>query len=324
MKSFAHHNARSLEEALDLWQHYQGEARFLAGGSDLLGVLKDGVLPKNPQAVINLKTIAGLDEVTLNPDGLRLGPLVRLSPLISLPSVAERFPLLMQAAQSVAFTQIRNVATVGGNLCQDTRCWYYRYPRQLGGPLACWRKGDGPCHAPTGDNRYHAVLGGQKCFAAFPSDMGAALAALDAVLELTGPQGRRSLPVAEFYTPAGNLLAPGELVTDIRVPAPPQGARQVFRKHTLRRPVDFALVSVAALFATDEGQYGRARLCLGGVAPIPWRAREAESLLEGRPLGLQSAAEAAEAALAQAKPLSGNAYKVDIAKTLVRRALTEA
>lgn len=321
MKTFAHHDAHSLDQALDLWRQYRGEARFLAGGSDLLGVLKDGVLPDHPKAVINLKTIPGLDGIALGDEDLRLGPLVRLARLISTKEVDRAFPVLIQSAASVAFAQIRNAATVGGNLCQDTRCWYYRYPRQLGGPLACWRKGEGPCHAVTGDNRYHAVLGGKKCFAAFPSDLGVALAALDATLNLTGPEGSRRLPVAEFYTPAGNLLLPGELVGGIQVPIPSEGARQVFSKYTLRKPVDFALVSVAAVYGQADGRYRDVRICLGGVAPVPWRARQAEGLLEGRPVGERWAAQAAEAALAGAKPLSGNGYKVDIAKTLVRRAL---
>ncbi len=324
MKTFAHHDARSLTEAFDLWRRYEGQARYLAGGSDLLGALKEGVYLSHPRAIINLKTIPGLDDIALEQDGLRLGPLASLSRLVAAPKVAEHYPLLTQAARGVAFVQIRNVATVGGNLCQDTRCWYYRYPRQLGGPLPCWRKGQGPCHAVKGDNRYHAVLGGGKCFAAFPSDLGLALAALNAQLELSGPAGTRVLPAASFYAPAGNLLEPGELLSGIRTPAPPSGARQVFEKFTLRQPVDFALVSLAALYELVEGRYRRARVFLGGVAPIPWRAREAEEALEGQAVGEKAASQAAQAALARAKPLAGNAYKVEIAKTLIRRGLAGA
>jgi xanthine dehydrogenase YagS FAD-binding subunit len=191
----------------------------------------------------------------------------------------------------------------------------------LGGPLTCWRKGEGPCHAVLGDNRYHAVLGGKKCFAAFPSDMAVALAALDAELELTGPQGVRRLAVSDFYTPAGPALQPGEVLSGITVPPPPQGATQCFIKHTLRKPIDFALASVAAVFERKDGAFSKVRLCLGGVATIPWRPKEAEALLEGKPVEQASAEAAAEAALAGAKPLKGNAYKVDIAKALVKRAL---
>lgn len=322
MKTFEHHDAASLDQALELLARYDGKARLMAGGSDLLGALKEGILPEHPQALINLKTIAGLDGIAEQDGGLIIGPLARLSAIIASPLVNGDWHLLAQAARTVAFPQIRNQATIGGNLCQDTRCWYYRYPRQLGGPFSCWRKGEGPCHAVTGDNRYHAVLGGKKCFAAFPSDMAVALAALDAELEITGPGGARRVAVVDFYTPAGPKLEPGELVSKITVPAPPPGAEQRFVKYTLRKPVDFAVASAAVVFVAKDGAYHDVRICLGGVATIPWRAREAEALLEGKKIGEAAANEAADAALAGAKPLKGNAYKIDIAKTLVKRALS--
>ena len=321
MKSFEHHDAASLEQALELLARYEGQARPMAGGSDLLGALKEGILPQHPTALINLKTIAGLDGIDQQDGALGIGPLAKLSAVIASPLVNGDWHLLAQAARTVAFPQIRNQATMGGNLCQDTRCWYYRYPRQLGGPLACWRKGEGPCHAVTGDNRYHAVLGGRKCFAAFPSDMAVALAALDAELEVTGQDQARTVAVVDFYTPAGPKLEPGELVSRITVPAPPPSAEQRFVKYTLRKPVDFAVASAAVVFAKRDGAYHDARICLGGVATIPWRAREAESLLEGKPIGEAAANEAADVALQGAKPLKGNAYKIDITKTLVKRAL---
>ncbi len=221
----------------------------------------------------------------------------------------------------MASPQIRNVATIGGNLCQDVRCCYYRYPRHIGGPIQCARKGSGPCLAVRGDNRYHALLEGRKCFAVCPSDMAVALTALDAQILVAGPAGERRLAVREFYTPLGNRLGRDEMIREIEVPALPGRSRQVFSKFTLRRPIDFAIVSVAAVSIMEKGVCSEARIALGAVAPGAHRAVAAEEFLRGRAIDENTAARAGELAMAGAKPLSRNAYKIEIARTLVTRAV---
>ncbi|HUW64076.1 MAG TPA: xanthine dehydrogenase family protein subunit M [Spirochaetia bacterium] len=321
MKPFTHINARSVEEAVQLLARYEGKAKLNAGGTDLLGVLKDRILPDYPEAVINLKTIPGLNRVEEDADALSIGSLTSLADIVASPTIAGICPLLREAAQTVASPQIRNMATIGGNICQDTRCWYYRYPEEIGGMISCFRKGGKTCPAAAGENRYHAVMGAGQCHAVCPSDTAVALTALGATLVLAGTGGTRRLPVAEFYTPVGNVLGPAEIITAVYIPKPDPAARQTFLKFTLRQPIDFAVVSVAALITLQEGTCTGARLVLGAVAPGPVRARQAEEYLKGRELCAETVAEVARLALAGARPLAGNGYKVEIARTLVQRAL---
>jgi len=322
MKRFTHLNALSVEQAVaELARHGGGRARLNAGGSDLFGALKDEFLPVYPESVINIKSIPGLDYIREERGVLRIGALARLCDLAHSPLLREKYRVLAEAAGTVASPQIRNVATLGGNLCQDVRCCYYRYPRHIGGPIQCARKGSGPCLAVKGDNRYHAVLEGRRCFAVCPSDTAVALAALDAQLLVAGPQGERRIAVRDFYTPLRNILEPDEMVREIEVPAPAGPLQHSFLKFTLRRPIDFAIVSVAALVGSADGICTRARIALGAVAPGAYRAVAAEEYLQGRALDLESAARAAELALQGARALSGNAYKIEIARTLVQRAI---
>ena len=244
--------------------------------------------------------------------------------MVRSPLLNHKYPLLVEAARQVATPQIRNVATIGGNLCQETRCWYYRYPEVIGGPLQCLRKGSGPCLAVKGDNRYHAVIGGRKCFAVCPSDMAVALAALEGKIIIAGLKGERKLAVTDFYHSLGNALSTGEMVREIEIPAREKPARQSFLKFTLRKPVDFAIVSVAAIIALEEKICREARIALGALAPFPVRAGVAEELLIGRAICEETALAAAEEALAGAKPLSKNAYKVQIAKALVKSAIMDS
>jgi xanthine dehydrogenase YagS FAD-binding subunit len=323
MRPFTHFNASTVKEACALLAKYDGRAVLNAGGTDLLGTLKEENLFEYPEALINIKTIAGLDEIVESKGTLRIGALTKLSSLVTSPFLNERYPALSEAARTVATPQIRNAATIGGNLCQDVRCWYYRYPRHIGGPILCARKGKGPCLAVKGDNRYHAVMGGKKCFAVCPSDTAVALAALGGQIRIAGPEGERVIAMTDFYNPMGNGLKPGEMVTEIEVPSIAGQSRQAFLKFTLRKPVDFAIVSVASVITLKAGVCTNARIALGAVASGPVRASEAEKMLVGRPLDEKAAAEAAEAALAGAKPLSMNAYKIEIAKTLVKRAILQ-
>ena len=299
----------------------KGNANLIAGGTDLLGVLKDEILPDYPEAVINIKTIPGLDDVKQNKKGLKIGALTKLVDVVAHPLIRERYPILSKAAEAVATPEIRNMATLGGNLCQDTRCWYYRYPHHMGGRIICYRKEKGPCQAIKGDNRYQAIMGGKGCFAVCPSDTAIALTALGAELEIKGPQKVRKVAVDQFFTTRGNILEPGELLTHIQIPIPAAGVRQTFLKFTLRKPVDFAIASVAAVVTIKAGICKDVRLVLGAVAPTPVRALDSEKFLTGKVASEEDIAEAARAAVKDAKPMRMNAYKVEITKTLVKRAL---
>lgn len=321
MKAFKHVNVTSVAEAGALLRSYDGRASLIAGGTDLLGVLKDEILPDYPEAVINIKTIAGLDRFLENEDGLKIGALAKLADVVEHPLVKARFPILSQAAQAVATPEIRNMATLAGNLCQDTRCWYYRYPHHLGGRIMCLRKGKGPCHAVKGDSRYHAILGGKACFAVCPSDTAIALTALDAGLEITGPQGVRNVSIHQFFTLLGNILEAEELLTAVQIPNPAAGARQGFFKFTLREPVDFAIASVAAVGTLHDGICMQVKIALGAVAPTPLRAVEAEELIRNQAVNEKLIRAAARKAVKEAKPMRMNAYKVEITRTLVERAL---
>jgi len=321
MINFNHINAESLGEAAGLLQSSKGKAKVMAGGTDLLGVLKDRILPEYPETIINLKTIPGLKNIEEAGGRLKIGALTTLEAIVQSPLIQERCRILVDAAKSVASLQIRNLGTLGGNLCQDLRCMYYRYPYQIGGRLMCKRKGEGACLAVKGDNRYHAIMGAKGCFAVCPSDMAVALSALDATITLGGSGGSRTLPVASFYTPAGMVLEPGEILTTVSVPLPSRAVKTAFSKFRLRDAIDFAIVSVASALTVSHGTCEDARIILGAVAPFPFRAEKAESYIKGKPLTEKTAAQAALLALEKAKPLSMNAYKIQIAKTLIVKSI---
>jgi len=321
VRTFTHINARTIEEAHLILSKHKGKAVINAGGTDLLGALKDEILPGYPRVVINIKNIPGLDSITENERGLTIGSLVKLSDIAGSPLIKERYPVLAEAARSVATPQIRNAATIGGNLCQDVRCWYYRYPRHIGGPIQCARKGSGACLAVRGDNRYHAIMNGKRCFAVCPSDTAVALAALDACVRVSGPEGDRKMAVADFFGPLANALRSNEIVKEIEVPALAGPADQRYIKFALRAPVDFAIVSVASFLVARDRVCTDVRIALGAVAPGPVRARSAEEMLKGKEVNEATAAEAAEMAMSSARPLSMNSYKVEISKSLIKRAL---
>jgi len=321
VKTFEHFDAASVEEALSLLKKYGGKARVMAGGTDLLGVLKDEILEDYPEVLVNIKSIPELDRIKEDSHGLRIGALTKLDHVASSPAIKAEYHALSEAAGSVASPEIRSMGTIGGNLCQDVRCWYYRYPHHMGGRLLCYRKGSGPCHAVKGDHRYHAIMGGKVCLAVCPSDTATALLALQAEIQVVGARGTRTLSLEDFFTPVGNSLNKGELVTEIRVPRPVRGNRQAFLKFTVRKPIDFAIASIASVLTVEDGVCVDARIVLGGVAPVPLRAKGAERVVQGKPLDAKTAEEAADASVSGAKPRSGNAYKVEITKALVKRAL---
>jgi xanthine dehydrogenase YagS FAD-binding subunit len=317
---------RSLDEALQALRPRAGEVdqapQALAGGQDLLTVLKDGIA--RPSRVVNLKTLPGMRQLELRRDGLHIGALVKLHALEEDAVIRRQFPGLAEAAASIATPQIRNLGTVGGNLCQRPRCWYFRSPE-----IFCLKKGGTACYAATGENKYHAILGGGPSFIVHPSDLAPMLIALGAEVELVSPDGARSLPLDDFFILPSkgdvrreNVLLPGELLASIRVPLSPLAARSAYLKFKERHSLDFALASAAA--AVELGALGvirTARVVLGGVAPVPWRVPQAESFLAGKRLTPEIAAEAARLALQGAKPLGKNAFKIPLTQALVRRAL---
>ena len=321
MRSFSHIQTDSIADTCTILGEYHGDARLIAGGTDLLLSLKDDILPDYPAAVIDIKSIPGLGSIEESDETLNIGSLAKLSTIANSPQLAGAYKILAEAAHSVATPQIRNTATIGGNLCQDVRCCYYRYPRHIGGPITCLRKGKGPCYAIKGDNRYHALWGGKKCYAVCPSDTAVALAALDATIVITNGREERKIMATAFFGPLGNVLNSGEMITQVALPKKRGIIRQAFKKFTIRKPVDFAVVSTAAVIQIEDGRCTDARIVLGAVAPGPKRATEAEMFLVGKSLDRETAQKAAELAVLDAKPLSKNAYKIEIAKSLINDVL---
>jgi xanthine dehydrogenase YagS FAD-binding subunit len=319
MRSFEHVNATDIKTAVALLSEAATEA--IAGGTDLLGELKARL--RSPQRLVNLKTLSKLREISYSPRvGLKLGALVTLAEIERHPVIRERFSVLAQAASSAATPQLRNMGTLGGNLCQKPRCWYYRHRL-----FHCWLKGGEKCFAEDGENKYHAILGADRCHAVHPSDLAPALIALDATLRVVGPDLDGEISLEELYTKPTEsrrqmtILGPGELIAEVRVPTPKGNARGLYLKAMERGSWSFALVSVAAQLCVDGERITDARLVLGGVAATPWRARDSEKILMGQEFSEELAERAAEAAVAGAQPLRDNAYKVPLAKGLVKRAL---
>ncbi len=322
MQPFAYASPTSVKEAVSLLAERWGEADVLAGGTDLLSLLKDCI--HTPRRVINIKGIKELGGIQKTAAGLRIGALVTVTELLADANVRAEYPSLMQAARGITSPQIRNLGTVGGDLCQRPRCWYFR----LGFGLLAMK--DGRNLVREGDNRYHAIFGNQgpACFVS-ASSFGPPLIALNARVKLVGPKGERELPVEKFFvTPQSEsereiALQANEILTEILVP-PAAGVRnatyEVRQRETLDWPLATASVGLTMKGATVAG----ARVVLGHVAPTPWRAGEAEKVLTGKGLSAAVIEKAAEAAVAGATPLSNNAYKVQLARAAVRRALEAA
>lgn len=319
MKSFEHVDVTTVDEALRALQFYHGQAVLIAGGTDLLGILKDRILPDYPQTLINIKTISELEYIRDDSEGLKIGALARLADIAESPKVSVSYPGLAQAAISVATPEIRNMGTLGGNLCQSVRCWYYRYPHSIGGRIVCYRKGGRSCPALKGDNRYHAIMGSRRCVAVCPSDLAVVLTALDATVTVSGPKGKKTIGIQDFFDPLGNVRYPDEVLTEIQIPQPSKQSTQSYLKYRLREPIDFAIVSVASVVTLEDHVCTHVRIVLGGVAPTPVRATKAEEVIKGQAIDTLTVGRAAEAAVQRAKPLAKNGYKVEIAKTLIKR-----
>ena len=319
MIDFEYVDARKLKDLPGLLGGEQGKNVILAGGTDLLDRLKERLVL--PERVVNVKNVREMQGVEYGKT-LDIGALATIAELEADEKIGRDFPVLSQAAGSIATPQLRNMGTLGGNLCQRPRCWYFR-----GKEYVCSKKEGSRCFARTGLNKNHAIFGGGPCYIVHPSDSAPALQALGAWLEIFGPEGEREVPVEGFFElPEQNLLyenglRPDEVISRIRVPRPVAGTRSTYLKFRAKQSLDFAVSSVAAVLEMDGDQVQAGRLVLGGVAPIPWRVPEAEAELEGKRLTSAVIEKAAAAAVAGAEPMSENGYKVRLTRNLVRRAL---
>jgi len=317
LPNFAYIRARSKQEALD---NLASQGAYVhAGGTDLLGCARDEVF--EVEKVVSISRLEELKGIThADEGGIRIGALTTISEIAASAVIRESYPGLAQAASDVASPQLRNQGTLGGNLCQRPRCWYFR------GDFHCAKKGGDMCYAVEGENRYHAIFGGDPCYIVHPSDTAPMLVALGAEVRISGARGERSMALEDFFVlpdqdlERENVLQQGEIVTEVVLPAA-SGVKSSYRKIRERGAWDFALVSVALAVRLSGSTVAEARVVLGGVAPAPWRSAAAEAALIGKEPNPSVAAAVAAAAVAGAQPLEQNAYKVLLAKGALMESL---
>ena len=320
MQNFSYVNATSIEQVPSLLGRSWDDAVVMAGGTDLLGEMKD--FAAVPKRVVNLKSIEGLDYIRQDDGVTSIGALTTLTDVLENDAVSRDYPVLHQAVSVIASPQIRNMATLAGNILQRPRCWYYRSE-----DFPCLKKGGARCYAVGGVNTYHAIFGSGPSYIVHPSDAAPALMALDATVKIHGPRGPKEVVMDDFFTMPEmnirreNVLRPNEVVTELTIPKPEANSKGMYLKVRERESIDFALVSLAAQMTVVNGTCERAALVLGGVAPVPWRAVEAERYLRGRRITEARAESAAEAAVEDAAPMPHNGYKVEIAKNMVKQAV---
>jgi xanthine dehydrogenase YagS FAD-binding subunit len=311
---FEWQDARTIEDAIAA---LDDKSMVKAGGIDVMDRLKEGL--DSPGKLVNIRTIQGLDQIREEGTGLHIGPMVTLDSLEKNDIVRARYTALAEAAGAAATPHIRNVATVGGNILQRPRCWYFRSEQ-----FHCLRKGGGVCYAQAGENEYHAIFDNQMCAIVHPSAVAVALVALGATLDLTGKRGKRQVQIEEFFVRPEedvhreNRITPDELLTDITVPKPANGSRSAYMKLGEKESFDWPIAEVAVVVGAKPA------VVLGAAAPIPWRAAAAERLLVGGSVSEETARAAAKAAVQGATPLSNNAYKLPVFETVVRRTILAA
>ncbi|HYK91941.1 MAG TPA: xanthine dehydrogenase family protein subunit M [Acidobacteriota bacterium] len=318
IRNFTYVKAGSISEAIKALA--AKGVKLHAGGTDLMGCMRDEVF--QVQKVVSISGLKNLKGTSARPDGgMKIGALTTVADVASSVSLAEKYAVLSQAAAEVASPQLREQGTIGGNLCQRPRCWYFR------GDFQCARKGGDMCYAVDGENQYHAIFGGGPCFFVHPSDIAVALVALQAQIVITGPAGSKAVRIESFFVSPDknvekeNILAQDEIVTEIHLP--PLGGKVLssYRKIRARRAWDFALTSVGVVLQFENEKISKARIVLGGVAPYPWRATAAEKLLIGRKPDAELAAAAGQAAADGANPMRDNAYKVEMVKGAVEESV---
>lgn len=319
MNNFSYSRPATLRDAHTQLGEEHGRVALLAGGTDLLGEMKDDLLA--PERLVHIKHLRELQGIRPVTTGLRIGAATLLVEIVESPAVREQTPLLAMATERVGTPQLRNMGTLGGNLCQRPRCWYFRnnYP--------CLKRGGDRCYAAAGENEFHAILVGGPSFIVHPSDIAPALVALGATARIVGGTGERTVALEDFFvTPRQdvrreNILLPDEILTEVEVSTAPAGSKAIYVKEMVREIWDFALCSVAAMVTLKDGVVEDARIVLGGVAPVPYRAASAEAALRGHTLNETAAAAAGVAAVEGARPLAKNGYKIPLTQAVVKRAL---
>ena len=320
MKTFSNLNPKSVPEAVKLLGQPGRGAAIVGGGSDLLGMVKEHLV--QPDVLVNLKAIPSLDKITEQSGEVRIGGLTTLSAIAESPLIRQRYKVLAEAAGSVGTPQIRNAGTIAGNVCQRPWCWYFR------NGFPCYKNGGKTCFSVVGENEFHAIFGGGPSFIVHPSDTAPALVALDAKFRIAGPSGERTVAAADFFAlpskdPAReNVLAHDEVLVEIGLPAASRGLRSTYHKELDRESWTHAIVSVAVALEMDRDACKKARVVLGGVAPIPWRLPKVEAMLAGQRMTPDLAARAGEASIEGAQPLAKNKYKLPITKAVVKRTIS--
>jgi xanthine dehydrogenase YagS FAD-binding subunit len=329
MKGFDLHEPTTVTQAVGLLDQLGTAGKVLAGGSDLVGgVMKDWVTGKGmplPSALVDITAIPDLKGIKPAGSGISIGAATTLAEIIESADIQKSLPLLSEAAKTIASPLIRNFGTLGGNINQRPRCWFFR-----GEDFNCYKKGGDFCYSVTGDNTYHAIIGGELCYIVHPSDTATALLALNASAKVAGPSGVREIAFDNyFHGPREDVLTetvlkPNELMTEISIPTPAAGTKMAWTKLKDRQVYDFAVVSVAVAFTVDgAGKWMDGRVVLGGVAPVPYRATVIETALKGQDVKATAKAAAAQIRTV-ARPMSLNSYKVDIAQNLIERTLLQA
>src|SRR4030088_3116843 len=329
MKGFDLHEPTTVTQAVGLLDQLGASGKVLAGGSDVVGgILKDWVTGKGmplPSALVDITAIPDLKGIKPSGTGITIGAATTLTELIESADIQKSMPLLSEAAKTIASPLIRNFGTVGGNINQRPRCWFFR-----GEDFNCYKKGGDFCYSVTGDNTYHAIIGGELCYIVHPSDTSTALLALNASAKVAGPSGVRDVPFdAYFHGPredvlTDNVLKANELMTEVSIPTPAAGTKMAWTKLKDRQVYDFAVVSVAVAFTVDAaGKWADGRIVLGGVAPVPYRALVVETALKIQDVK-PPPSKPAHKIRTVARPMSLNSYKVDIAQNLIERTLLQA
>jgi xanthine dehydrogenase YagS FAD-binding subunit len=312
MNKITHVNSKTVAEASAA---LGAGAAVIAGGTDILCGLKGMIYKNPPTKLVNIKTIPGLDYIKEEGGMLKIGALTKLFTIQESSVVQSKYPALADAAHLVGTPQLRHMGTIAGNLAQAVRCWYYR-AEHVG--YDCLRKGGPLCYmVPGNSTRHAAIFGSAGCFAGCPSDCAPVLVALGA----TVVTNKRSLPIAEMYGGLANTLANNEIITEIQVPTPAAGTKQVYKKWAWRKAIDFPEVGVAALLTISGGNVTDAKIVLSGISPIPYRSTAAENAIKGGALNDARATAAGAAAVTGATPLANNKWKLQTTKTMVKRAL---
>jgi len=323
MRAFEYASPANTEQAVRLLGNSWDEAAPLAGGTDLLSLMKDDIVA--PKRLVNIKEIGSLRGINVDSKGLRIGALVTIQELADNAKVGHAYPVITKTANEIAGPQIRNMATIGGNLCQRPRCWYYRGGFGL---LAKDQKGESL--VPNGDNRYHAILGNSgPAYFISPSTLAPLFVALGASVRLTGPKGNREVPLDKFFLipksedEREHDLKPNEIITEIIIP-PLAGAKCATYEVRQKEAMDWPLALAVVVLKMKGNSVSSARVLMGAVAPIPWRSTEAESALVGKTINEEVAQAAGNAAVANARSLSHNGYKIQLARVAVKRAILAA